>query len=81
MQELRIQSVKPLSRVDELSKLCPILRGRQLRIHCSDRKRSFSKKENIDYSNNYGLNGPNRKKIGLNNENSVTHWFLLAYNI
>jgi len=42
----------------------PILKGRQLHIHCSDSKRSFFTKTNIDHSNNYDPSGPNRKKMG-----------------
>ena len=37
----------------------PIFKGRQLRIHSSD-------KPNIGHSNNYGPNGPNRNKMWSN---------------
>jgi len=43
----------------------PIPRGRQLRIHCSDRV-VFFQKANIGHSNNYGPNGTNRKRMGSN---------------
>ena len=39
---MAITGVMTRSTVDALSELFPILKGRQLRIHCSDSKWSFS---------------------------------------
>jgi len=40
-----------------------ILKGRQLRIHCSDSDLVFVYKPNIGHSNRYGPNGPNKMAI------------------
>jgi len=56
-----------LSSIDALSELCsPFLKGGNSTFIAAIASSLFPKKMNIGHSNNYGLNGPNRKKMGSN---------------
>ena len=53
--------------VDALSELCfPFLKGSSSALIAVLASDLFPKQPNIAHSNNYGLNGPNRKKKGSN---------------
>ena len=61
------KGIKPRSMVDALLELCsPFLKGDNSAFIAAIASGIFFLKTNICDSNNYGPNGPNRKKLGSN---------------